>query len=253
MAYSIQRAVSDGTLKRVVINIKYFDKTDLSVYVADILNPVGTTWNWDGNDILFTTAVTNGLEVKVARKTKFNEPYHIFDKGAMFKDSTIDDNFNQMLFLAQETAEGATQTDFYQDLNFHGYRLTKVGQAIDDYDAVPLLQYKADASGAYQARVAAEASRVAALASQNAAATSEANALSSKNSATASQTAAATSAANASTSEANAASSASAALTSKNSAAASASAAATSAANAQAAEAVAIAGQMAIVMAIALG
>lgn len=204
MAYSIQRAVSDGTLKRVVISIKYFDKTDLTVYVNDVYAPVGVLWDWDGSDVLFKANVQNGYEVKIVRKTKFNEPYHIFDKGAMFKDSTIDDNFNQMLFLAQETSEGATATDFYQDLNLHGYRLTKVGQAIDDYDAVPFSQYKADANGAYQSRVAAEAARVAAIAAQASANSSASAASTSASSATASATAAANSATSAATSAANA-------------------------------------------------
>lgn len=259
MAYSIQRATSDGTLSRLLISLKYFDKTDLHVYVNGLVLPQdGTTGNgykyvWDGTSIVITPVIPAGIELMVRRTTKFDEPYHLFDKGAVFKDSTVDDNFAQAIYLMQEATEGATQTDFYSDLNFHGYRLTKVGNALADDDAVPLAQYKADAAGSYQNRVATEAARVDALnsrnasaASQAAAATSEANALSYKNSA-------ATSATNAATSEANALASKNAAATSATNAANSASAAATSAANAQSAEAVVYAGTIAVVMAIALG
>lgn len=204
MSFSIQRAVSDGTLDTIVLSIEYFDKTDISVYVDDVLLPDGTyTWVWDGLDIKITPAVANGSEVLVRRTTKFDDMYHNFDDGAVFNDTTMDDNFRQLLFIFQEGVEGLTATDFYADLNLHGYRLRKVGNAVEPDDAVPYSQYQADALGAGQFRLLAEAAANAAAASQaaaagsavssaNSAAASAASAVNSQNSADASDAAAVT-------------------------------------------------------------
>ena len=233
MAYSLQRAVSDGTLNTIPVSIKYFDKTDISVFVDDVLLPDGTyTYAWSANNIVITPNVAAGLEVLIKRTTKFDTPYHDFSAGAVFKDSTVDDNFLQMLFIAQETSEGATQTDFYADLNFHGYRLQKVGNAIEPDDAVPFSQYQADANGAFQQRILAESAKTAAQASQTAAASSASAAASSASAASTSATAAASSATSATNSASAAATSATNAANSASAASTSASAAAVSEANA---------------------
>lgn len=206
MSFSIQRAVSDGTLDTIVLSIEYFDQTDISVYVDDVLLPDGTyTWAWDGLDIKITPAVANGSEVLVRRTTKFDDMYHNFDDGAVFNDTTMDDNFRQLLFIFQEGVEGLTATDFYANLNLHGYRLRKVGNAVEPDDAVPYSQYIADALGAGQFRLLAEAAANAAgiseansLASANA---SAANAVTSGNYATNSQNSATASAASAVTAD----------------------------------------------------
>lgn len=261
MAYSLQRAVSDGTLNTIPVSIQYFDKTDITVFVDDVLLPDGTyTYVWSANNIVITPNVANGSEVLIKRTTKFDTPYHDFSAGAVFQDSTVDDNFLQMLFIAQETSEGATQTDFYADLNFHGYRLRKVGNAIEPDDAVPFSQYQADANGAFQQRVLAESAKTAAQAAQTAAAGSAVSAANSASSASAFASTASTQATNAAnsaaaalTSETNAANSASAAANSATNAANSATSAANSLAAVQTAEAVVLAGSLAVVMAIALG
>lgn len=195
MAYSLQRAISDGTLNTIPVSIKYFDKTDVSVFVDDVLLPNGTyTYVWSANNIVITPNVAAGLEVLIKRTTKFDTPYHDFSAGAVFKDSTVDDNFLQMLFIAQETSEGATQTDFYADLNFHGYRLRKVGNAIEPDDAVPFAQYRADALGAYQQRILAEAARDEARSAKQAAESARDTSVSAANSTAGSVSAAAASA-----------------------------------------------------------
>ena len=223
MSYSLQRATSDGTLSTIPVNILYFDKTDLAVYVDDVVLPDGTyTYSWSANNIVITPNVANGSEVLIKRSTKFDLPYHDFSAGAVFKDSTVDDNFKQMLFIAQETSEGATATDFYANLNLHGYRLRKVGNAVEDDDAVPFAQYRADALGAYNQRVLAESAKTAAQASQTAAAASASYVSASVSNAATSATNAANSASSAATSASNASASAAAASTYKDSAAASA-------------------------------
>jgi len=212
MSYSIQRETSDGTLGTIDLSIEYIDQTDISVYVDDvIIDKVGgsTTYLWDwinADSISITPDVADGLVVMIKRSTPFDALYHIFTDSAVFSDRSMDENFRQVLYLSQEAIEGQGATDFYSDLDMHGYTIKNSGAAVDADDLIPLGQYQADASGAYQSRLGAEAARNAALVSQNAALasqnaaamsednadTSEANALSSANTATSQATIATT-------------------------------------------------------------
>lgn len=234
MAYSVQRAVSDGTLSTITLDIDFFAKEHISVLVADRVLPNDNyTFSWIGsNTIKIVPNVANGAEVLIRRSTPYGECFHNFHLGAVFKDETMDENFKQVLFLTQEAIEGQTSTDFYTDLNFHGYKLRNVGPAVAAFDAIPYSQYQGDALGAYQSRLAADASRAAAAASAISASTSASSASASDTTATTKASEAATSAANAATSAANAAASTIAASTSATNAATSATAAAGSATSA---------------------
>lgn len=245
MAYSVQRAVSDGTLSTITLDIDFFAKEHISVLVADRSLPNDDyTYSWIGsNTIKIVPNVANGAEVLIRRNTPYGESFHNFRLGAVFKDETMDENFKQVLFLTQEAIEGQTSTDFYTDLNVHGYKLRNVGPAIAAFDAIPYSQYQGDAAGAYQNRLAADASRVAATGaatsaagSASAAAGSASTAGTQASAAAASATTASQKATEASTSAANASSSASAASSSASAAAgslASVNASATAALNSQ--------------------
>lgn len=235
MSFSIQRATSDGSLNTIVLSIAYFDQTDITVFIDDVLLPTGPyTWVWDGADIKITPNVANGSEVLVRRTTKFDDMYHNFDDGAVFNDSTMDDNFRQLLYIFQEGVEGLTATDFYADLNLHGYRLRKVGNAVEPDDAVPFSQYQADALGAGQFKLMAQSAATAAAASQASATASAASATASASSASTSASTATTAASTASTAASTASSAATSASGSATSASTSATNAATSAADAAA-------------------
>ena len=175
MAYSIQREVSDGTLQTLTLRISYFKKTHIFVYVDDKIADGSTgrySWVWDGERIRLNKVVPAGIEVMIRRKTPMDTPFHNFRQGAVFKDVTMDENFIQQLYINQENVEGLSATDFYSDLDLHNYRMKNVGTAINDADAVSLGQYRADALGANQYRILAEASKVAAKASEVASAAS---------------------------------------------------------------------------------
>ena len=169
MVYSIQREVSDGTLQTLTLRITYFKKTHISVYVDDKLADGSAgrySWVWDGDRIRLNAVVPVGIEVMIRRKTPMDTPFHNFRQGAVFKDVTMDENFIQQLYINQENVEGLSATDFYSDLDLHNYRMKNVGTAISDADAVSLGQYRADALGANQYRILAEASKVAAKVSE---------------------------------------------------------------------------------------
>lgn len=170
VSYSIQRAVSDGSLNRIAVSLEYLDKSDISVWVDDIQIPeTGAEqypWSWDGDDIVFSSNIPNGIEVLVRRSTNRGAVQNVFSGRAEFSNKTMDENFTQMLYLAQEYSEGSGLRDVFSDINMHGYKITNTGFATEDDDVVTLKQYREDAEGAKVARDEAETAQEAAEAAQ---------------------------------------------------------------------------------------
>lgn len=161
MAYSTQRAVSDGTMAYLDVSIQYMKRADISVFYNDLpANPA--TWAWVGTTdkrIAFTPNVPNGVEVLLKRSTQINTIINVFSNGAKFNNATMDQDFTQLLYLNQEAVEGAALTDIFNDVDFHGYKIKNVGLAVDDTDVVSFGQLKTMSTGAYAAQLAAEAAR----------------------------------------------------------------------------------------------
>lgn len=161
--YSVQREQSDGSLNRISVRVPYFSKDDIHVYVDDVeINSSATeqstyTWRWDGDYIAITPNVASGSEVLVRRITPINEAIHIFDGRSEFDDQSMDENFQQLIYIAQEYSEGSGIKDVFSDINMHGYKIRNVGWATDDDDIVTYGQYKKDAEGAKVAMQKAEA------------------------------------------------------------------------------------------------
>lgn len=161
--YSVQREQSDGSLNRISVRVPYFSKDDIHVYVDDVeINSSASeqstyTWRWDGDYIAITPNVASGSEVLVRRITPINEAIHIFDGRSEFDDQSMDENFQQLIYIAQEYSEGSGIKDVFSDINMHGYKIRNVGWATDDDDVVTYGQYKNDAEGAKVARDEAKA------------------------------------------------------------------------------------------------
>lgn len=170
VSYSIQRAVSDGSLNRIAVSLAYLNKSDISVWVDDIQIPetgaVRYPWRWDGDDIVFDSPIPNGIEVLARRSTNRGAVQNVFSGRAEFSNKTMDENFTQMLYLAQEYSEGSGLRDVFSDINMHGYKITNTGFATEDDDVVTLKQYREDAEGAKVARDQAETAQEAAEAAQ---------------------------------------------------------------------------------------
>ena len=161
MAYSTQRAVSDGTLTYLDISIGYQSRNDIKVFMNDLPAPSGS-WAWAGvsdKRINFTPAVPAGVEVMLQRSTRLDRIINVFAKGAKFTNVTMDMNFEQVLLLTQEAVEGSALSDIYNDVDFHNYKIKNLGPAVDDNDAITFGQVKSLGTGAYQAQLAAEAAR----------------------------------------------------------------------------------------------
>jgi len=149
MTYSTQSAVSDGTLSTLGISIEYFDAVDITVYLDNVIQTVGTTWDWSSpTEILFTPVLAAGVVVLVKRTTPLESPRHVFNVpgSAPWNKRTVDENFQQTLYSAQEAQEGSVK-DHYNNVDMHGFRLQNLGTAVEVTDAVNLQQLRDTAFG----------------------------------------------------------------------------------------------------------
>lgn len=139
--YSVQITVSDGTLTRIALSIEYFEKDDITLYRNLELTPLvlGTDWQWDGDthiNLLTNIPVPLGSYITVRRNTNIDRAFNIYDGGAAFSRDTLDENFKQMIYLAQEFTEGNGLTGLFFPLDMHGFQIKNLGTPTDLRDAV---------------------------------------------------------------------------------------------------------------------
>lgn len=137
MAYATQTAVSNGSMVALNVTIEYLYRSEISVYFGSTLQASG--WRWadlNAATILFDTAVPVGTVVKLKRRTDISKAFHVYSNGAMFDRASMDDNFRQMLHVAQEIQEGEGTTAATADLDMQGYRILNVGAGVNPGDAV---------------------------------------------------------------------------------------------------------------------
>lgn len=137
--YSVQIETSDGTLSVINLGIEYFDKSDITLYRNDDENPLvlGTDWQWNSDRAigLLKGAEPQGNTISVFRNTDKDEAFNIYDGNAPFSRDTLDENFQQLIYLAQEFTEGSGLAGVYRNLNMHKYRIINMRDPIDAQDA----------------------------------------------------------------------------------------------------------------------
>lgn len=115
MALASQEQVSDGTMTFIDVGIQFFEQDDIAVYLDANATPLveGTAYSWtSATRITFLagyTPVPNGVTVTLRRTTKGDAMYNIYDGGAPFTRTTLDENFQQLLFRTQEYEDNIEQ------------------------------------------------------------------------------------------------------------------------------------------------
>lgn len=125
---AVQSQVSDGTLHVVSVGLPYFEKDDVRLSLSDgvtadvdLINGVDYNWTSDVTITFLATAKTpsgfvpNGITLYLRRTTDSDQMLNVYDGGAPFNRTTLDENFEQLLFLAQEFA-GTSGLDAVQEL-----------------------------------------------------------------------------------------------------------------------------------------
>lgn len=109
--YSIQKMVSDGTLSTIALGIQYLQRNDIYIRIAEEETPQsgapsGYTWSFlDNTTLKILPVVPKGVEVVVYRRTDVDAMYNIYSQNAQFDEATIDENNQQLLYIAQEYLE----------------------------------------------------------------------------------------------------------------------------------------------------
>lgn len=142
MAFSYTRDVGDGvktifTLSFAGQDNGYIATDNVHVYVNEVEVPF-TINPSDPNKVYLATAPAAGAEVLIRRQMPQSLPYSDFKNGQPFSQDTLNRSFLQQLYLTQELLDGFLPDGFYykQDVNMNGFRITNLGDAIDDYDAI---------------------------------------------------------------------------------------------------------------------
>jgi hypothetical protein len=98
----------NGTNKLFTITFDYLDESDIDVYLNGTLQTSITHYTFaNATTIEFVTAPPNGATVLIARSTSDTNLQATFFPGSSIKASDLNNNFNQVLYIAQETVNSA--------------------------------------------------------------------------------------------------------------------------------------------------
>lgn len=148
--YSIQKMVSDGTLSTIALGIQYLQRNDIYIRIAGEDTPQsgapsGYTWSFlDNTTLKILPVVPNGVEVVVYRRTDVDAMYNIYSQNAQFDEATIDENNQQLLYIAQEYLEqglpgaGVDTIEYVRDDgSFTYYRMRRTDGSYSEEFTVP--------------------------------------------------------------------------------------------------------------------
>lgn len=148
--YSIQKMVSNGTLSTIALGIQYLQRNDIYIRIAGEETPQigahsGYTWSFINNTTLkILPVVPNGVEVVVYRRTDVDAMYNIYSQNAQFDEATIDENNQQLLYIAQEYLEqglpgtGVDTIEYVRDDgSFTYYRMRRTDGSYSEEFTVP--------------------------------------------------------------------------------------------------------------------
>ena len=148
--YSIQKMVSDGTLSTIALGIQYLQRNDIYIRIAGVETPQSGahssyTWSFINNTTLrILPVVPNGVEVVVYRRTDVDAMYNIYSQNAQFDEATIDENNQQLLYIAQEYLEqgipgaGVDTLEYVRDDgSFTYYRMRRTDGSYSEEFPVP--------------------------------------------------------------------------------------------------------------------
>jgi hypothetical protein len=108
MATTSNTYTANGTNKLFSITFPYLDTSDINVYLNGVLQTITTQYSFaNATTVEFVTAPANGAEVLLDRSTDDTALQATFFPGSSIKADDLNFNFDQVLYLAQETANSA--------------------------------------------------------------------------------------------------------------------------------------------------
>ena len=109
MATTSNTYTGNGTNKLFSITFPYLDTTDIDVYLNGTLQTITTQYTFaNATTIQFVTAPANGANVIIQRSTNDTALQATFFPGSSIKAADLNLDFDQVLYIAQETSNRAT-------------------------------------------------------------------------------------------------------------------------------------------------
>ena len=104
MATTSNTYTGNGSNRLFSITFPYLDTTDIDVYLNGTLQTVTTQYTFaNATTVEFVTAPSNGATVLLNRSTNDTTLAATFFAGSSIRASDLNENFDQVLYLAQET------------------------------------------------------------------------------------------------------------------------------------------------------
>ena len=104
MAITSNTYTGNGSNKLFSITFPYLETTDVDVYLNGVLQTVTTQYTFaNATTVEFVVAPGNGTTVLLKRSTDEATIQNTFFPGSSIKANDLNDNFDQVLYLAQET------------------------------------------------------------------------------------------------------------------------------------------------------
>jgi hypothetical protein len=108
MATTSNTYTGNGTNKLFSITFPYLDTSDINVYLNGVLQTITTQYTFaNATTVEFVTAPSNGAVVLLERSTDDTALQATFFPGSSIKANDLNFNFDQVLYLSQETANFA--------------------------------------------------------------------------------------------------------------------------------------------------
>jgi hypothetical protein len=108
MATTSNTYTGNGTNKLFSITFPYLDTSDINVYLNGVLQTITTQYTFaNATTVEFVTAPANGAVVLLDRSTDDSTLQATFFPGSSIKANDLNFNFDQVLYLSQETANFA--------------------------------------------------------------------------------------------------------------------------------------------------
>lgn len=146
MSYSYTEATGNGTQVTFPFTFAGRDKGYIKasdVYVEMLISGEWvnqtTGWSLSGtNQITFTTAPTNGQEIRIRRVVDKDQPYAEFSRNVALDMNSLNNSFIHLLEISQELLDGFWPAGYFvkQNLNMGGFRIVNLGDGVDAGDAV---------------------------------------------------------------------------------------------------------------------
>jgi hypothetical protein len=108
MAITSNTYTGNGSNKLFSITFPYLDTSDINVYLNGVLQTITTQYSFaNATTVEFVTAPANGAVILLDRSTDDSTLQATFFPGSSIKANDLNFNFDQVLYLSQETANSA--------------------------------------------------------------------------------------------------------------------------------------------------